>query len=55
MELAQERDVRALAGADAREVEHDRLARAGAGEAGERLGRVELGQRPVRREHAAGA
>ena len=39
-------DVRSLAGADAREVEHDRLARAGVREARERLGRAP--RRPAR-------
>src|SRR4051794_3133326 len=45
-------DVGALPGADAREVEHDRLARAGVGEAGERGRRGGVRQRPVRRGHA---
>ena len=53
MQLAQQRHVGPLAGADAREVEHDRLPRAGVREARERVGRVEAGAAPGRARAAA--
>ena len=55
MQLAQQRHVGAVAGADPREVEHDRLARAGVREARERLDRGDAAQRRVGRDQASAA
>ena len=53
VQLAQQRHVGSLAGADPREVEHDRLPRAGLREARERVDRGEAAQRRVGRDAAA--
>ena len=55
MQLVQQRHVGSLAGADPREVEHDRLLYAGLREARERVDRVDAAQRGVGRDEASAA
>ena len=55
MELSHKRHVRSRAGADAREVEDDRLACAGVGEARKGVGRADVGRPRAGPAHAPGA
>ena len=54
-QLGEQRRVGSLAGADAGEVEHDGLARAGVCQARKRVGRADAGQRRVGRDHSSAA